>query len=114
MSSSSQDAEGAVTPLELSGGTTAPPAPIEDPLANGIKALFDPVIKQTTEKLLLVHRSQTALSAELDKLITRRLLTHTSSTYTRSHVNVHPTWVTLQSYNTTSRTQNLRQYAPLS
>ena len=81
MSSASQESEGAVTPLDPSSGVSgaqpasppAPPAPIDDPLANGIKALFDPVIKQTTEKLLLVHKSQAALSEELDTLITRML-----------------------------------------
>ncbi|KAF8474284.1 hypothetical protein BDZ91DRAFT_354494 [Kalaharituber pfeilii] len=46
-----------------------PPPPIDDPLVNGIKTLFDPTIKQTTEKLLQVHKSQLALSDELDRLI---------------------------------------------
>ena len=49
-----------------------PPPPIDDPLANGIKTLFDPTIKQTTEKLLLVHRSQLELADELERLIARK------------------------------------------
>lgn len=48
-----------------------PPPPIDDPLVNGIKTLFDPTIKQTTEKLLQVHNSQLALSDELERLIAR-------------------------------------------
>jgi len=48
-----------------------PPPPIDDPLVNGIKTLFDPTIKQTTEKLMQVHKSQLALSDELERLITR-------------------------------------------
>lgn len=42
-----------------------------DPLAAGLKSLLDPTIKQTTEKLLLVHRSQQELNAELTRLISR-------------------------------------------
>lgn len=48
-----------------------PPPPIDDPLVNGIKALFDPTVKQTTEKLMQVHKSQLALSDELERLITQ-------------------------------------------
>ncbi|KAF8416495.1 hypothetical protein EV426DRAFT_578679 [Tirmania nivea] len=48
-----------------------PPPPIDDPLVNGIKTLFDPTIKQTTEKLMQVHKSQLALSDELERLITQ-------------------------------------------
>jgi hypothetical protein len=44
---------------------------LADPLVSGLKSLLDPTIKQTTEKLLLVHQSQQALSAELDRLISR-------------------------------------------
>ncbi|KAL0633594.1 hypothetical protein Q9L58_007484 [Maublancomyces gigas] len=42
-----------------------------DPLAAGLKSLLDPTIKQTTEKLLLVHRSQQELNAELTRLISQ-------------------------------------------
>ncbi|KAL7271879.1 hypothetical protein RUND412_005334 [Rhizina undulata] len=42
-----------------------------DPLASGIRALLDPTIKQTTEKLWDVHQSQQALSAELERLISQ-------------------------------------------
>lgn len=44
-----------------------------DPLATGLKSLLDPTIKQTTEKLLQVHRSQQELNAELTRLISREL-----------------------------------------
>lgn len=64
------------TALDSSASPAPPPAPIDDPLANGVKALFDPTIKQTTEKLALVHKSQLALSDELERLISRMLLLH--------------------------------------
>jgi len=66
-----------LTPLDLALSEAAnqhlasPPPPIDDPLVNGIKTLFDPTIKQTTEKLMQVHKSQLALSDELERLITR-------------------------------------------
>lgn len=54
---------------ELSGIVT--PSRPTDPLAAGLKSLLDPTIKQTTEKLLQVHRSQQELNAELTRLISR-------------------------------------------
>ncbi|KAI5811451.1 hypothetical protein DFH27DRAFT_605555 [Peziza echinospora] len=67
-----------LSPLDLSedaaqqiSSPPAPPPPIDDPLVNGIKTLFDPTIRQTTEKLVLVHKSQLALSDELERLISQ-------------------------------------------
>ncbi|EPS42507.1 hypothetical protein H072_3513 [Dactylellina haptotyla CBS 200.50] len=50
------------------------PSPPRDPLASGLRNLFDPTIRQTTEKLWTVNQSQIALSEELDRLISQ--LTH--------------------------------------
>lgn len=43
-----------------------------DPLVSGLKALLDPAIRQTTDKLGEVYASQQALSVELDRLIARK------------------------------------------
>ncbi|KAJ6261747.1 hypothetical protein Dda_2546 [Drechslerella dactyloides] len=55
------------TPPSLSGHVS--PSPPRDPLASGLRGLFDPTIRQTTEKLWMVHRSQMALAEELERLI---------------------------------------------
>ncbi|KAK6539291.1 hypothetical protein TWF694_009524 [Orbilia ellipsospora] len=61
------------TPPSLSTGHLSP-SPPRDPLASGLRNLFDPTIRQTTEKLWTVHQSQIALAEELDRLISQ--LTH--------------------------------------
>lgn len=88
-----------LTPLDIALSEAAtqhlasplpPPPPIDDPLVNGIKTLFDPTIKQTTEKLLQVHKSQLALSDELERLITRRCRYRKNSDWgTCSHRLMH-------------------------
>ncbi|KAF3925358.1 hypothetical protein ABW20_dc0109910 [Dactylellina cionopaga] len=60
------------SPPSLSGIVS--PSPPRDPLASGLRNLFDPTIRQTTEKLWTVHQSQILLSEELDRLISQ--LTH--------------------------------------
>ncbi|KAF3932635.1 hypothetical protein ABW19_dt0200836 [Dactylella cylindrospora] len=57
------------SPPSLSGHVS--PSPPRDPLASGLRNLFDPTIRQTTEKLWTVHQSQIALSEELDRLISQ-------------------------------------------
>ncbi|KAK6338695.1 hypothetical protein TWF696_009507 [Orbilia brochopaga] len=57
------------SPPSLSGNIS--PSPPRDPLASGLRGLFDPTIRQTTEKLWMVHRSQMALSEELERLISQ-------------------------------------------
>lgn len=75
-----------------------PPPPIDDPLVNGIKMLFDPTIKQTTEKLMQVQKSQLTLSDELERLITR-MFTPASKGYLMIGRHTHTSVCTeLQNY----------------
>lgn len=62
--------DGTVSPTPELSDIVIPSRPT-DPLAAGLKSLLDPTIKQTTEKLLQVHRSQQELNAELTRLISR-------------------------------------------
>ncbi|KAK6340194.1 hypothetical protein TWF730_001961 [Orbilia blumenaviensis] len=59
------------SPPSLSGNLSPSPPRAGDPLASGLRTLFDPTIRQTTEKLWIVHQSQIALAEELERLISQ-------------------------------------------
>ncbi|RVD86981.1 uncharacterized protein DFL_005231 [Arthrobotrys flagrans] len=59
------------SPPSLSGNLSPSPPRVGDPLASGLRTLFDPTIRQTTEKLWIVHQSQIALAEELERLISQ-------------------------------------------
>ncbi|KAK6344764.1 hypothetical protein TWF718_006721 [Orbilia javanica] len=59
------------SPPSLSGNLSPSPPRAGDPLASGLRTLFDPTIRQTTEKLWVVHQSQIALAEELERLISQ-------------------------------------------
>ncbi|KAK6496832.1 hypothetical protein TWF481_001816 [Arthrobotrys musiformis] len=71
----------------------SPPRNIaSDPLSTGLRTLFDPTIRQTTEKLWVVHQSQIALAEELERLISRKHppIPHKNHTITNKNNRIKP------------------------